>query len=1121
MKCLRCQLENREGAKFCLECGEKLELKCPECGKTLPFKAKFYDECGSDLKRPKGAPAVDYSQPQSYTPKHLAAKILTTRSSIEGERKLVTVLFADVANYTSISEKLDPEEVHQIMDGAFKILMDEIHKYEGTINQFTGDGVMALFGAPVAHEDHAQRACYAALCIRKALFPYAKKLKEDYWIDFKMRIGLNSGPVIVGVIGDDLRMDYTAVGDTTNLASRMESLAGPGGILVSENTERLARSFFAFRPLGKREVKGKKEPQEAFELIKAGEIATRIQAAASRGLTRFVGRKRSMAALMAAYEKAKGGSGQVVGMVGEAGVGKSRLLWEFRNRLKQDEPTYLEGRCLHYGDSFPYLPLLDILRSFFDVKEDDREFVTQEKLEGKIRDLDKNLQSDLPSFQDLLSVQVEDTDYLSLEPKKKKERNFEAIRNLLIREGQRKTTIVAIEDLHWIDETSEEFLDYLIGFLATSRLLLILLYRPEHTHQWGSKSYYNHIGLDQLTMKSSAELVQGILKGGEITPELSELILRRAAGNPLFMEELTRTLLENGSIEKRDSQYVLNLQPADIQIPDTIQGIIAARIDRLDDSLKRIMQVASVIGREFAYRILQAIMEIKEGLKSHLISLQGLEFSHEKNLFPELEYIFKHAITQEVAYNSLLHKKRREIHGKIGKAVEQIYPERLEEFYEMLAYHYSNSHHPEKAVSYLKLAGQKAMRRFSPAEAFRFYKDAMGILKKMDDTDQNKKDQIEVLVSMGFPMRELAYPEDSFTFLQEGEELCKAFKDRRSLAILYSHMGNFYSAKGDAAQGLMYQLNAFEEAERIQDSKIIARIGAALSFPLDVAGEYRKVVQMTPKILALVERTGIREAVVGTPIDVRSLLYANYGHGLGYLGKFSEGEKACEKALSFAKEANNLYSIAIAEFLFGCLFTPRGDGEKLVQHMEISIGYLEKLKAVFHLPLAFSLLGEGYRLTGDTDKALELAKKGLNMKAQIGVPGWFGLHHYQLSLIFYDLGKLDEAKNHAEQGLHFAEKNRERYGEGQSLIQLGMTLSKIASSNLENAEAYILRGLEILEELETQPAYAVGRLNLAELYLDAGQKDKASENLETAKEMFKRMRMEYWLDRTRELLERI
>jgi len=330
MKCPECGYENLEGAKFCNECGNKLALPCSECGKLNPAASKFCNECGFDFRKPQKdseptAP-VDYSQPQSYTPKFLADKILTTRNSIEGERKIVTVLFADVANYTSMAEKLDPEEVHQLMDRCFKILMDEIHGCEGTINQFTGDGVMALFGAPLAHEDHAQRTCHAALSIQKAIGDYGERIRKDCGVDFNMRIGLNSGPVIVGSIGDDLRMDYTAIGDTSNLAARMESMAKPGTILLSGHTHKLARDFFEFEPLGEVEVKGKEEFQAVYELIKASEVETRIEAAVAKGLTKFVGRGRELGSLGEAFEKARSGSGQIVGIVGEAGVGKSRLL---------------------------------------------------------------------------------------------------------------------------------------------------------------------------------------------------------------------------------------------------------------------------------------------------------------------------------------------------------------------------------------------------------------------------------------------------------------------------------------------------------------------------------------------------------------------------------------------------------------------------------------------------------------------------------------------------------------------------------------------------------------------------------------------------------------------------
>jgi class 3 adenylate cyclase/tetratricopeptide (TPR) repeat protein len=731
MQCSKCQAENPEDKKFCRKCGSKLSLTCPECGSDVLSDDFFCGDCGYALKEhEETSPVVDYSEPQSYTPKFLADKILTTRSAIEGERKLVTVLFADVANYTSIAEKLDPEEIHQVMDGCFKILMDEIHKYEGTINQFTGDGVMALFGAPVSHEDHTQRACHAALAIQKAIGEYGTRVKKDSGSEFKMRIGLNSGPVIVGSIGDDLRMDYTAVGDTTNLASRMESMARPATILVSNHTHKMVRDFFEFKSLGKLDVKGKKEPIEAHELVKTSKIETRIEAAQAKGLTAFVGRQGEMEALKEAFDKVAAGSGQIVGIVGEAGAGKSRLKLELRRILSNSEYTYLEGRCIHYGGSMAYLPVLDILRSYLEVKEGDREYLVKKKLEEKITQLDGGLRGALAPLQDLLSLKIEDEEYLRLEPKLKKEKAFETIRDLLVRESQLKPLVLAIEDLHWIDSISEELLTYLIKSLANTNILLILLYRPEYDHPWGSKSYYTKIGVDQLSTDANTELVQSILEGAEPVPELRELIFSRTGGNPLFVEEFTHGLLENGCIRKKDEQYILNKDISDIQVPDTVQGIIAARLDRLEDNLKRTLQVASVIGRDFAFRILKTITEIQEELKPYLLDLQELEFIYEKRLFPDLEYVFKNTLTQEVAYNSLLQKRKKEIHEKIGKAIEEIYAERLEEFYEILAYHATAAGQKESALDYLILASEKAHRAAAHQEEATLLKRAITIAEE-------------------------------------------------------------------------------------------------------------------------------------------------------------------------------------------------------------------------------------------------------------------------------------------------------------------------------------------------------------------------------------------------------
>ncbi|HUU63294.1 MAG TPA: adenylate/guanylate cyclase domain-containing protein [Dehalococcoidia bacterium] len=1123
MKCIKCDSDNREGAKFCEQCGTRLVRKCPDCGAEVSPTARFCAECGHDIAEPKEAPPIDYSQPQTYTPKFLADKILTTRSSIEGERKLVTVLFADVANFTSMSEKLDPEEVHEIMDGCYQLLMDEIHRYEGTIDKFTGDGVMALFGAPVAHEDHAQRACYTALAMQRAIGEYGEKIVKECGVEFKMRVGLNSGPVIVSSVGNDLRMDYTAIGDTVNLASRMETNAKPGRVLVSSGTYKIARDFFKFEPVGKIQVKGKEEPVEAYQIIEVGEAETRIEASVARGLTKFAGRQREIAALKEAFQKAQSGSGQVVGIVGEAGVGKSRLLLELRVALKEDEFTYLDGQCLHYGGLMAYLPLLDILRSYFDINEGEREFVVKKKITDKIALLDENLESILSPLHDILSLKVEDVNYMMLEPQQKRERIFEAIRDLLIRESQNTPLILAIDDLQWIDKTSEEFLTYLIGWLANARILLIILYRPEYTHQWASKSYYSQIRVEQLSTDNSADLVKSILEDGEVVPELSDLILTRAAGNPLFMEEFTRTLLENGSIQKKDHQYMLSTKASEIQVPDTIQGIIAARMDRLEDNLKRTMQVASVIGRDFAFRILQTIMGMSEELKSCLLNLQGLEFIYEKNLFPELEYIFKHALTQEVAYNSLLLKKRKELHERIGTAIEELYPDRLEEFYEMLAHHYARTENLEKAYQYLKLSGDKTSGHYANREAFYFYREAIKVLNELPEPEENRKRLIEVVLSMEGPMKLLAYPEDSLHVLQEGERLAKEVGDLRSLAIIYASMGLCHTFKGDSKQGMRYAEYCFDMAAKIEDIELMAPTAFNLCSSYAILGEHTKTVAVATKVLSLLEKTHRESESFGVALNfnIYAALSSYCGQAMCLMGDFKEGIALCDKGLRFLQNTDNLYSLGFVEIMYGLVYVAKGDGENAINHSQKAVAYGEEGQIIPVVSIASGLLGLGYHLLGNQETARQYIEKGLQIQEDTGLSMLMSLNKIALSMVHFDSGDLDSARMCAEEALELARSNDEKWPLAMSWIFLGMVLGKAGKSQYNQAEECILQGIKLCNEWKMRPSCSEGYLYLGELYADMGQREKAIETLKKAEGAFQEMGMDYWLRRTQEALERV
>jgi len=1081
-----------------------LERQCPQCSKTLPLSTKFCNECGHDLRKPPEAPPIDLNKPQSYTPKHLADKILTNRSSIQGERKLVTVLFADVADFTSISEKLDPEEVHQIMDGCFKILMDEIHRYEGTINQFTGDGVMALFGAPVAHEEHARMACYAALSIQRAMGEYEEKIQNTYGVTFKMRLGLNSGPVVVGSIGDDLRMDYTAVGDTTNLAARMESHCKPGHILVSEHTHAHSKAYFEFKTVGPLAVKGKEKPQEAYVLIRAGAVETRIGASVARGLTRFVGRTREQEALKEALDRMRAGSGRVVGIVGEAGVGKSRLLLEFKNSLPEGEYTYLEGRCVQYGGSMAYLPILGVLRSYFDIKDGEPEMTVNQRMKEKVLGLDKNLKHLILPFQEILSLEVEDEKYLQIDANQRKMMAFDAIRDLLVRESQNRPLVLVIEDLHWMDKTSEKFLDHLIASLTNTRILLILLYRPEYTHQWGSKSCYGKIGLDQLSTHTSTELVQAILEGGEVASDLRELVLNRTGGNPLFVEEMTQSLVENGTILKKDHQYVLTRKASEIQVPDTIQGIIAARIDRVDEGVKRIMQVASVIGREFAFRILQSIMGMREELKSSLLNLQGLEFISQKQLFPELEYLFKHALTQEVAYNSLLLKRRKEIHEKIGNAIETLYPENLEEYYELLAYHYTRSENKDKAVTYLDFANRKAARFNAMEEAFGYFEEAMKLLDALPETEANRERRISLLVSNSIVFQLLFRFPEYYQLLIHHEPTLVGARNQGLLGAFYQRMAHCEWWFGESDQGLENSLKAVELCEAAGD---IAETGIAYSLLPWIhysRGSCDDAIGSKNDALRMLKKQFNLRWYVWT-MSVASLAYS-------VLGRWNEAVEEGHQALKMAEEYSDNSLISFAGFSISWPYSYKGDLNPAREYGEMAV---EKAPTPVDKAWVQSFLAYFWIRAGEPNRGIKILE---NLLPMFRASRWAFGETYHLTWIGegYRLrDEFDKATRALEDGLKIAE----RCGYKFYVASCHRLLGEVAlETHLSTAASHFEESIAVCQEIKAENELALAYAGYGRFHKEQGHMAQAREYLTLALEIFERLGTLIQPDKVREEL---
>ena len=709
MKCPRCAHDNPAAMKFCGECGARLVASCPECGTSNAPAQKFCGECGARLLT---APTeARLASPQAYTPRHLAERIMHSAGALQSERKHVTVLFGDLKGSMELLADRDPEEARTLLDPVLERMMEAVHRYEGTVNQVMGDGIMALFGAPLAHEDHAVRACYAALRMHETVARYAEDLRRTQGVDVQIRVGINSGDVVVRSIGSDLHMDYTAVGQTTHLAARMEQLARPGTTLMTEATLRGAEGYVEVRALGPTPVKGLAEPVPVYEVVSAGSVRTRLQAAAARGLTRFVGRDAEVERLRHALEQAGQGHGQIIAVVGEPGVGKSRLFYEFIHSHRTQGWLVLESSSVSYGKATAFLPLIDLLKGYFKISDRDETRTIRAKVTGNVLTLDDTLKDSIAPVLWLLDALADDHELHQAEPSRRRSLTLDAVKRILLRESRSQPLVLVFEDLHWIDADTQAMLDSLVDSVPTSPILLAVNYRPEYHHLWGSKTYYQQLRIDALP-PATAEAMLAPLLGDEpgLLP-LRRMLIERTEGNPLFLEESVRALVETHVLDGERGAYRLGRSPIGIQVPSTVQAILASRIDRLAPEDKALLQVASVIGKDLPWVLLTEIADLSEDdLRRSLARLQAGEFVYELKLFPDLEYTFKHALTHEVAYGSILQERRRVMHARIIAAIERVYPDRLSEHFNILAHHAFRGEVWEKALHYLDQTASSAAK---------------------------------------------------------------------------------------------------------------------------------------------------------------------------------------------------------------------------------------------------------------------------------------------------------------------------------------------------------------------------------------------------------------------------
>ena len=1104
MLCSRCQHENPPGMKFCGECAAPLASMCPSCGAANPPGHRFCGQCAAPLRTAPTAPSV---APESYTPKHLAEKILTSKAALEGERKQVTVLFADLKGSMELLADRDPEEARKLLDPVLEHMMEAVHRYEGTVNQVMGDGIMALFGAPLAHEDHAVRACYAALRMQESVAQYAEGVFRSQGVPIQIRVGLNSGEVVVRAIGSDLHMDYTAVGQTTHLAARMEQMATPGTILLAPATLQLAEGYVQVAARGPVAVKGLPDPVEIYALTGASALRTRLHAAAARGLTRFIGRDAEIEQIRRALAVAHEGHGQLVALVGEPGVGKSRLVYEFTHSHRTQDWLILEAGSVSYGKATSYLPVIDLLKAYFKVHDRETHREIREKVTGKLLTLDRSLEPILAALLALLDVPVEDAPWQALDPAQRRQRTLDAVKRLLLRESQGQPVLVVFEDLHWIDAETQALLDGLVESLPTARLLLLVNYRPEYQHAWVSKTYYSQLRLDALPPESAGELLSALLGDNPALEPLRRLLVKR--GNPFFIEESIRTLVETGALTGERGAYRLTRPIQAIEVPATVQVILAARIDRLPAEDKQLLQTASVIGKDVPFVLLHAVAEAGEdAMQRGLTHLQAAEFLYETRLFPDPEYTFKHALTHEVTYGTLLQDRRKTLHARIVGAIERSYPDRLTEHVERLAHHALRGEAWDKAVDYFRQAGHKAAARSAHREALRCFEQAREALDHLPESRDTLVVGIDLRLDLRHSLLAVGEVERTGGLLEEARALAEALNDRPRLSRILFGSSNYFRLSGDPHRAIESGRRALAIAEILEDVSLKVNASYELAMAWASLGEYRKAADAQRTIIESVDdnRLSTRGGPGIISVHSRTWLAIN----LATLGEFREAVARAEEAVGIAEGIGYDFSLMHACFAVGAVHARQGRPEKAIPSLERSARIGESGGLGLLLPVIAAALGSAYVLSGRFSEAVTLLEQARDRTAGRTL-SWHALLLAQLGEAYLLVGRIDEAAEVARQAGELARKRSERGSEAWAMRLLGDIHARQDPPDVERAEAAYVEAMARAEELGMRPLLAHCHLGLGKLYRRTGKPQEAQEHLALATRMYREMDMGFWL----------
>jgi class 3 adenylate cyclase/tetratricopeptide (TPR) repeat protein len=1065
---------------------------------------------------PMQAPA-----PLAYTPPHLAEKIFMSRSALEGERKQVTVLFADLKGSMELLADRDPEEARLLLDPVLERMIAAVHRYEGTVNQVMGDGIMALFGAPLAHEEHAVRACYAALAMQASVKQYAVEVQRTRGVPLHIRVGLNAGEVVVRAIGSDLRMDYSAVGQTTHLAARMEQMAMPGSILLTAATLRLVEGLVRVNALGPVPVKGLTEPVEVFELIGASALRRRLQVAATRGLMPFVGRQPELVALHQALAQAGAGHGQVTALVGEAGVGKSRLVYEFVHSHQTQGWLVLESASVSYGKATPYYPILDLLRRSCHLEDHDDTRTVRAKVTGQILTLDAALQDTLPALLALLDALPEDSPFRTLDPPQRRQRTLDALKRVLLRESQVQPLLLVCEDLQWIDSETQALLNSLVESLPMVWMLLLVNYRPEYQHGWGSKTYYTQLRLDPFSPGKAEEFLQALLGNDLSLAPLMRLLPARTEGNPFLLEESVRALVETGVLVGELGAYRL-VKPLDnLQVPATVQAVLAARIDRLPPEDKQLLQTAAVVGHDVSLPLLQAIAESPEDtVHRGLGHLQAAEFLYETRLFPELEYTFKHALTHQVAYESLLQERRRALHARIVAALEALARDRVAEQAEHLAHHALRGEVWDKALAYCRQAGEKALARSAHHEAVGYFEQALSALPHLPE----QRDTLEQAVDLRYALRSALLPSSDFgrtvVLLLEAEALAAALDDPRRLGRVSRFLADYFRFIGAYDQAIAAAQRALALAAAGRDVVLHALGNNILGAAYWARGDYRRAINCLGQTMACLDGVQRRERFGEVVLPaVYSAVYLARCHS--ELGTFAEGRALGEEGLRIAQAVAHPASLMWASWGVGLLALRQSDLPRALPLLERSLSICQDVDLPRYPHQMAAALGAAYTLAGRLADAVPLLAQAVEQSAAMERLDDAARCSLSLGEAQLLAGHLEEAYALAERALALACEHQERGHQAYTLRLLGEISARRNPPERDQADDYYRQALALADELGMRPLAAHSHLGLGTLYARRDQRALARAELSAAIDLYRAMEMTFWLPQAEAALAQV